>query len=521
MSKSSFDIIHLAKLANLSLTKEEKQTFSEQLQDIIKYIDQLNTVDTSNVEPTYNITGLKNVFREDIVKPSLTSQKALENALNVRDDYFIYSSSVTETNQKEIDFDGKLDEFNATNAKNTSIGIPVAYKAVFSTEGIETNASSKILQGYSPPYSATVVKMLEAHGISAISKSNCDEFAMGSSGENSAYGATKNPWDLTKVPGGSSSGSAAAVAANLCVFAMGTDTGGSIRMPASLCGVVGLKPSYGRISRYGIIPMASSLDCPGPITKTVGDARQVLEWISGEDGYDSNCQPKFKLEFKIEDLKGIKIGVPKEYFGEGLDKNVEDEVCRAIEKMEELGAEVVEVELPNTKYGIAAYYLIMSSEASSNLARFDGLRYGFNRSKFGPEVKRRIILGTFALSSGYYDDYYQKAAKIRTLIKQDFDLAFEQCDVIVGPVSPTVAWDLGEKINDPLTMYLSDIYTVPASLAGLPAISIPCGFVNQDNNKKLPVGLQIIGKYMDEETILNVGEIYEKNTEWHKMKPQL
>ncbi|MFH0936980.1 MAG: Asp-tRNA(Asn)/Glu-tRNA(Gln) amidotransferase subunit GatA, partial [Candidatus Daviesbacteria bacterium] len=394
-------------------------------------------------------------------------------------------------------------------------GIPVAVKDILCTENIITTAGSKILEGFIPPYDATAVKKLKEQGFGIVGKTNLDEFAMGSSGENSAYGITKNPWDLEKVPGGSSSGSAVAVAADLCTFALGTDTGGSIRQPASLCGVVGLKPSYGRVSRYGSIAMASSLDQIGPITKSVADARKVLEWVSGPDGYDSNC---VKAVLKASPCstargglmkKGLRVGVPKEYFGKGLDSGVEKVVREAIKKLEDLGAEIVEISLPHTKYAVAAYYIIMSSEVSSNLAKFDGIRFGSLRTQFGEESKRRIMLGTFALSSGYYDDYFAKAAKVRNLIKQDFEKAFASCDVIVGPVSPTVAWKIGEKVADPLTMYLSDAYTIPASLAGIPGLSVPCGF-----SEGLPVGLQILGKYLDEETILDVGEVYENATDW-------
>ncbi len=409
--------------------------------------------------------------------------------------------------------------------KNVS-GIPAGIKDIISTKNVRTTAGSRILSNYNPPYNAAVVQKLLDNGISIIGKTNCDEFAMGSSGENSSYGATKNPWDITKVPGGSSSGSAAAVAADMCVFSLGTDTGGSIRQPASLCGVVGFKPTYGRASRYGLIAMASSLDVPGPFTKTVEDARLVMEWISGEDGMDSNC---LTLNFNqnphrlTNGLKGVKVGVPKEYFalpagsqGKGLDQDVEKVIKVAIKKLEELGAEIVEVSLPHTEYAVAAYYIIMSSEVSSNLARFDGIRFGSSREDFGQEVKRRIMLGTFALSTGYYDDYFIKAAKVRTLIKQDFEEAFQKCDVIVGPVSPTVAWNLGEKTDDPLTMYLSDAYTIPASLAGIPGLSVPCGFSNG-----LPVGLQILGSYGDDETVLDVGEFYERAANWKKDKPRL
>lgn len=403
-------------------------------------------------------------------------------------------------------------------SKNLS-GIPAAIKDCILTKGIKTTAGSKILSNFLPPYNATVIEKLLQEGVSIIGKTNCDEFTMGSSGENSAFSVTKNPWDLSKVPGGSSSGSAAAMAADLCTFALGTDTGGSIRQPASLCGIVGLKPSFGRVSRYGTIAMASSFDQIGPMTKSVGDARLVLEWMSGGDKFDSNCRmEKFTPQPSrlTHGIKGLKVGLPKEYFEEGLDKGVEKVIREAIKKLEELGAEIIEVSLPNSEYAIAAYYILVPSEISSNYARFDGIRYGSSREDFGPEVKRRIMLGTYSLSSGYYDDYYAKAAKVRTLIKQDFEKAFTQCDVLVGPVSPTVAWDLGAKTDDPLAMYLADVYTVPANMAGIPGLSVPCGF-----SDGLPVGLQILGKYMDEETILNVGEVYEQATQWRKEKPKL
>ena len=402
---------------------------------------------------------------------------------------------------------------------NDNHKIPAAIKDVISTKNIPTTAASKILEGYLPPYDATVMNNLFSQGVGVIGKTNLDAFAMGGSGENSAYGVTKNPWDLTKVPGGSSSGSAAAVAADLCVFALGSDTGGSIRQPASFCGVVGLKPTYGRVSRYGLIPMASSLDSIGSITKSVEDAALVLEWISGGDGMDSNCKSeKFMLQLpKLQaGIKGLKIGVPKEYFKEGLDSKVEKVIREAIKKLEDLGAEIVEISLPHSEYALAAYYIIVPSEVSSNMGRYDGIRFGKNRENLGPEVKRRIMLGTFALSTGYWDDYYAKAAKVRTLVKQDFGKAFQKVDVIVGPVSPTTAWNLGEKINDPLTMYLQDIYTISANLAGIPGLSVPTGFADG-----LPVGLQILGKQFDEETILRVEYIYEQATDWKKEKPSL
>lgn len=422
-------------------------------------------------------------------------------------------------------YNGKLNAF--LDVQEQSMGIPAGIKDIISTKNITTTAGSKILEGYKPPYDATVIKKLVEHGVSVVGKTNNDEFAMGSSGENSAYGPTKNPWDQSKVPGGSSSGSAAAVAADMCVFAIGTDTGGSIRQPASLSGVVGFKPSYGRISRYGFISMASSLDCPGTFTKSVADAKLLLEWLQGADGMDSNVMSNDKYPMSNvklnEDLKGLKVGVPKEYFGlpagrqgKGLNPEVEKVIKDAIKKLEDLGAEVVEISLPHTEYAVAVYYIIMASEVSSNLARFSGIRFGKDRGKFGAEAKRRIMLGTFSLSAGYFDEYFTKAAKVRTLIKQDFEKAFEKCDVIVGPVSPTVAWNIGEKIEDPLAMYLSDVYTIPASLAGLPGLAVPCGLV--DN---LPVGLQILGPYMEDNLVLDVGEIFEQSTDWKKEKPNL
>lgn len=415
----------------------------------------------------------------------------------------------------------KLNAYLMVNEKSN--GIPAAIKDIIVTKGIKTTAGSKILENFIPPYNATVIERLASQGAALVGKTNLDEFAMGSSGENSAYGATKNPWDLTKVPGGSSSGSAAAVSADLCVFALGTDTGGSIRQPASLCGVVGLKPSYGRVSRYGAVSMASSLDQIGPITKSVADARLVLEWISGPDGYDSNCMDTKGV--KLTHPKGVRVqvrvGVPKEYFGKGLDPKVERIIKDAIKKLEDLGAEIIEISLPHSEYAVATYYIIMASEVSANLSRFDGIRFGGTRDKFGDEPKRRIMLGTFALSSGYYDAYFKKAAQVRNLIKQDFEKAFKLCDVIAGPVSPTPAWNLGEKINDPLTMYLSDAYTIPASLAGIPGLSVPCGFAAAPDGTRLPVGLQILGQYMDEKVVLDVGEAYEQATEWHKEKPNL
>jgi aspartyl-tRNA(Asn)/glutamyl-tRNA(Gln) amidotransferase subunit A len=400
----------------------------------------------------------------------------------------------------------------------------VGIKDVMSTRGVRTTAGSKILEKYVPPYDCTAVARLKAAGAVVLGKMNCDEFAMGSSNENSGYGPVRNPRDLTRVPGGSSGGSAAAVAADMAVFTLGSDTGGSIRQPASFCGVVGLMPTYGRVSRYGLIAFASSLDHIGPLTKTVKDAAIVLRTIAGRDPMDSTSAEVPVPDYAVEldkPVRGLKLGVAKEYLGEGLDDEVRQAVESAIEKLKGLGCEIVPVSLPHTPYAIPTYYLIATAEASSNLARYDGVRYShrargvrtlsemYRRSRdegFGAEVKRRIMLGTYALSAGYYDAYYLKAQKVRTLLTRDFEEAFRKVDAIVTPTSPTAAFRLGEKSNDPLAMYLADIYTVTADLAGIPGISVPCG----ETREKLPIGLQILGKHFDEATILRVAHALEQ-----------
>lgn len=414
-------------------------------------------------------------------------------------------------------------------------GIPIALKDNMCTKGLKTTCSSKILENFVPPYDATVVEKLKESGAVIIGKTNMDEFAMGSSTENSAFFNTANPWDLTTVPGGSSGGSAAAVAADEAVMALGSDTGGSIRQPAALCGVVGLKPTYGFVSRYGLIAFASSLDQIGPITKDVTDCALLMNVICGHDPRDSTSAdvevPDFTRSLR-DDVKGLRIGIPREYFPEGINPEVEKAVINAGKLLEELGAEIMEITLPHTDYALADYYIIAPAEASSNLARYDGIQYGYRaqdyddlvdlykktRSEgFGPEVKRRIMLGTYALSSGYYDAYYLKALKVRTLVKQDFDRAFEKVDCIISPTSPTPAFKMGEKVDDPLAMYLSDVFTLPVNMAGITGISIPCGFSKED----LPIGLQIIGKPFDEKTIIQVAYTFEQNTDFHKRKPEL
>ena len=429
----------------------------------------------------------------------------------------------------------QADELLKTDTNPHSLlGIPIAVKDNFLTRGIRTTCASKFLENFIPPYDCTTVKKLRASGAIIIGKTNLDEFAMGSSAENSAFFATRNPWDTDRVPGGSSGGSAAALAADQCIVALGTDTGGSIRQPAAFCGVVGLKPSYGRVSRYGIIAFASSMDQVGPMTKDVRDCALMLEAIASYDPADSTSANRPVPQYSASltgDVKGLRIGIPKEYFVSGIQPAVEQAVRKAVRQLEKNGAAIKEISLPHTDYAVAVYYIVATAEASSNLARYDGMRYGHRaRAKdltetymlsraegFGPEVKRRIMLGTYALSAGYYDAYYLKAQRVRTLIKKDFDEAFKSCDAIIAPTAPTTAFKIGEKTQDPLQMYLSDIYTISVNLAGLPAISLPCGF----DSEGLPIGMQIIGKHFDESTILAIAYAYEQSTDWHKRKPNL
>jgi len=411
-------------------------------------------------------------------------------------------------------------------------GIPVLIKDVMCTNGIRTTCSSRMLENFVPPYDATVIQKLKADNTVILGKTNMDEFAMGSSTENSAFFPTRNPWDLDRVPGGSSGGSAAAVATDETIYALGSDTGGSIRQPAGFCSVVGLKPTYGRVSRFGLVAFASSLDQIGPITKTVADAALVMNAIAGPDPRDSTSVPYPVPDYTkalIPDLKNMRIGVPQEYFVEGMQDEVRTTVQAAINKLGELGAQIDwEASLPHTKYALAAYYILAPSEASANLARYDGVKYGFSygdtsnmweamektkQHGFGPEVKRRIMLGTYALSAGYYDAYYLKAQKVRTLIRMEFDQAFEKYDALVTPTSPTLPFKIGEKVDDPMQMYLSDVCTLPINIGGVPAISIPAGFADG-----LPIGMQIIGKPFNEETVLHVAFAYEQATDWRKTK---
>lgn len=414
-------------------------------------------------------------------------------------------------------------------------GIPTAIKDNMCTKGIKTTCGSQILANFVPPYESTVTQKLQQAGVVVVGKTNLDEFAMGSSTENSGFQVTANPWDLERVPGGSSGGSAAAVAAGECVVALGSDTGGSIRQPASLCGVVGLKPTYGLVSRFGLVAYASSLDQIGPFARTVEDAAILLGAIAGYDPSDSTSIkveiPDYTQFLQPTLKKGLKVGIITETFGEGLDATVAETVRSAIAKLQELGAEIKEISCPRFRYGLPAYYIIAPSEASANLARYDAVKYGLRQEAdnlvgmysttratgFGTEVKRRIMLGTYALSAGYYDAYYLKAQKVRTLIKQDFEQAFEEVDVLVCPTSPTTAFKAGEKTADPLSMYLSDLMTIPVNLAGLPGMSIPCGFDEQG----LPIGMQLIGNVLREDILFHVAHAYEQATEWHKQQPKI
>jgi aspartyl-tRNA(Asn)/glutamyl-tRNA(Gln) amidotransferase subunit A len=415
-------------------------------------------------------------------------------------------------------------------------GIPLAVKDVICTQGVPTTCGSRILENFVPPYDAAVIRRLKSEGAVILGKLNMDEFAMGSSTENSGFQLTRNPWDTDRIPGGSSGGSAAAVAAGMCLGALGSDTGGSIRQPASHCGVVGLKPTYGRVSRFGLVAFASSLDQIGPFARSVGDAAVLLQAIAGHDPADSTSVPAEVPDYTRslgDGVAGLRIGIPREYgASEGLDPEVAAAVEKAVATLESLGAKRVEVGLPHTRYAVAAYYVIAPAEASSNLARYDGVKYGFRRdgaedlirmyretrsAGFGAEVRRRIIIGTYCLSAGYYEAYYGKASQVRTLIVSDFKKAFEACDVIACPVAPTPAFRIGENADDPLTMYLSDIFTISANLAGIPAMSVPCGL----SAAGLPIGLQLMGRHFDEETLIRVGHNFEQATDFHKQRPPL
>jgi aspartyl-tRNA(Asn)/glutamyl-tRNA(Gln) amidotransferase subunit A len=480
--------------------------------------------------PTLSIIKLRDFLRRREISPAEMLQ-ALEERINAVDPeigaYLVH------------DFARAMSEAERADVNLPLGGIPIAIKDLINVEGQQCSCASKILRSYRAPYSATVIEKLRAHGAIPFGRMNMDEFAMGSSTENSSAQVTRNPWDLSRVPGGSSGGSAAAVAADIAFGALGTDTGGSIRQPAALSGIVGFKPSYGRVSRFGLVAFASSLDQIGPLTKTVHDSALLMNAIAGHDSHDSTSLnapvPDYSRNLG-RDLKGIRIGLPKEYMIEGVDPAVKSAVMAAVKQLDGLGAEIVEVSLPHTDYAISVYYILATAEASANLARYDGVRYGhraenvsslfdhYARTRaegFGAEVKRRIILGTYVLSSGYYDAYYLRAHKVRELIRQDFVRAFEKVEALVSPTSPSPAFRLGEKTTDPLQMYLADIFTNAANLAGICGISVPCGFVQSKNGKKLPIGLQLLGKALDEARIFQIAHAYEQSTDWHKARPAI
>ena len=464
------------------------------------------------------------------------TEAVLDRVIAIDNDVRAYLTLTPESAlQQAREADGRLGAIRAGSLGDTQplLGVPVAFKDVLCTEGIPTTCGSRILEDFVPPYDATVVTSLRQAGAVILGKTNMDEFAMGSSNENSAYFPTRNPWDLGRVPGGSSGGSAAAVAAGEALLALGTDTGGSVRLPAAFCGVVGLKPSYGRVSRYGLVAFASSLDQVGTLARDVRDSALALSAIAGHDRRDSTSVDSPVPDYfeGLEDgVRGLRLGIPREYFVSGMQPGVESAVRRAIDTLAGLGAEIEEVSLPHTSHGLAVYYLIAPAEASANLARYDGVKYGLSVEEadslleaytaargrgFGPEVKRRIMLGTYALSAGYYDAYYLKAQKVRTLIKADFDAAFRRCDALLAPVSPTVAFRLGERSADPLTMYLSDVCTLGVNLAGICGLSVPCGFDQQG----LPIGLQLLGPAMSEDQVLRAGYAYEQATNWARPTP--
>lgn len=480
-----------------------------------------------SIQRAHELLASRKVSSEELTRAYLQRIQRLDSHIK---------SYVTVSEEQALQQAREADEQLAAGEGITPLtGIPYAAKDSISTRGVHTTASSKILAHYKPFYDSTAIRNLKQHHSVLLGKNNMDEFGMGSSTENSGFFTTRNPWNFEHVPGGSSGGSAAAVAAGLAPFTLGEDTGGSVRMPAGFCGVTGLKTTYGRVSRYGLLALVSSFDTIGPMAHSAYDAALVLEAIAGHDPKDSTSRVEPVVPYseslrKAEDLRGLRVGIPKEYFAEGLNEDVHSALRTAIRQIESLGAEAVEVSLPHTQYAIPVYYLILFAEASSNLARYDGVRFGVSERSgkdlmdvylktreqgFGDEVKRRIMLGTFALSAGYYDAYYLKAQKVRTLIRQDFQKAFEQVDALITPVAPTTAFRIGEKITNPLDMYLSDVHVVAVNLAGIPALSVPCGFSNG-----LPVGMQIMGPHLSEETLLKIAHLYQSQTDWHMKHPE-
>jgi len=480
-----------------------------------------------SIHEAHELLKTKKISSQELTRSVLDRIESVENQVD---------AFITITEQEALAAADAADEQLWQGNISFLTGIPIGVKDLICTNGIKTTCGSRILENFVPTYDATVINKLKSDGAILIGKMNMDEFAMGSSTEHSAIKVTRNPWNLSRIPGGSSGGSAAAVAADMCLGALGSDTGGSIRQPASHCGIVGLKPTYGRVSRFGLVAFASSLDQIGPLGKKVQDCALMMNTIAGYDPKDSTSVPKELPDFTLfleEDLKGMKVGIPREVTSlEGLDPDVSAAVDKAVRVIESRGAQCVDISLPNTKHVVAVYYVIAPCEASSNLARYDGVKYGYRNQDqttlmdmyrttrttgFGPEVQRRIIIGTYCLSAGYYDAYYGKASQVRTLIVEDFKNAFQSCDVIVTPVAPTPAFKIGKNVDDPLKMYLSDIFTLSANLAGIPGLSVPCGF----SSEGLPIGLQILGKHFDEGNILKVGYSFEQATEYHKKKPEI
>ena len=553
MAISKDEVIHIAKLADLKLSDKEIAGYTKDMQEILEFANMINNVNTDNLEETVLVDKDKfNVFRKDEVKEFKNKEALLDNAPSKEDGMFkiveivkSYYNRIKEIDPKvrayittlEEDALKKAEEVDSKRKNGEKVsklaGIPIGIKDNICITGVKTTCSSKMLENFVSPYDASIIENMKKEDMIFLGKLNMDEFAMGSSTEHSEFFKTHNPWDLDRIPGGSSGGSAAAVAADLAPWTVGSDTGGSIRQPASLCGVVGLKPTYGLVSRYGLVAFASSLDQIGPITKDVTDSALLLNVISGHDEKDSTSENVEKQDYVKalkNDVKGLKIGVPKEYIGEGVNEEVRNAILEVAKKYEELGATVEECSFSEGQYATAVYYIIADAEASSNLGRFDGIRYGYRSEKadsmedifinsrsegFGPEVKRRILLGTYVLSSGYYDAYYKKAQRVRTVIKKAYDKLFEKYDLLLTPTSPTTAFKFGEKMDNPLEMYLADICTVPVNIGAVPAISVPCTL----DGKGLPIGFQLIANTFEEEKMLRAAYTYEQNTNFRKNKP--
>ena len=511
---------HIAQLGNIDLSEAEIELYGKQIQGILQYIETLNQVETKNVKPTYQtLDNMTNVWREDKLQPErgLTQKQALSQAKKTYQGYFVADhvfSAKSKSAAVQLVKRPQLDKYNAVLTEVNPKG-NLGVKDLFCTKDVETTAGSAVLSGYKPQYSASLINKLEQAGYKIKNKLNQDAWGHGSSGENSDFGPTKNPWDLTRVAGGSSSGSAVSVAIGDVEIATGTDTCGSIRMPANFTNICGLKPSYGALSRYGVIAFASSLDCPGLFARTVAKLKVVFDRVAGFDPQDPTSQSPARNKPAVKKIKTI--GLPKEFFAAGLNPEIKKLIHAAADKLKQQGYLIKTVSLPHSVYGIAAYYLIAPTETCSNLGRYDGVRYGQDRSYFGPEAKRRIMLGSFASSAGYSAQYYAKAAKIRTLIVQDFAQVFNQVEAIMAPVAPMPPFKIGEKSANPLEMYLADIYAAPASLAGLPSLAIPCGFTRD----KLPVGMQLIGPRWSEQPLFELGELYQRITDWHLEKPKL